>query len=713
MTGFQSPPQPGPTGAIDARATRRVLAGLFILCSAGLLAALTWPLVAGQVFVFDDLANFHLPLRYLYQQALSAGDTVLWTPAIFAGFDLHGEGQLGAFHPLHQLLYRLLPLDVAFNLESIISYLAAFAGMSWFLRRLDLGPAAALAGAMLFAFSGFALLHHHHLNLVAVVAHLPWLLAGADAVIVEPPGRGWRLGFAALAGGLGSAFLLGFPQAVWWDALALGGFAIGRARETRRWRGLPACAGAVTIGILLGGIQLLPSADAVAHSVRAAAPRDFAMTYSLHPANLLQLWSPRVFTAGAYSDRDRMLFHEFGVYSGAVFPVALCWMWSRRKALPAWRGRIAAATGLAAFGVWLALGRYGGLAGLLAHLPVVESLRVPARYIVLTQFAGAVLAALMVDDLLGIDEGRTDAETKPSAVIWLPLALSVATPLTLNSGLLDAQRHGFAGVAAAAPGVALLAAITLLVVLAARRVRWALPALALAAAIDLAMWGLPFIYAEPPRPIAALTDAAPPAPREIEASYAASPDEGPYRSNRLVLRGYRLTSGYAGLYPATRHPIDGHEALRLSGTRWRFTTAGMREPFVGAVHRVRLLDRDRLDATGDARLAIDRPGRLVAHVEAPGPRILAFTERFHAGWSATVDGRRLPLVRIEGDFLGCLLDAGVHRVTLRFMPRSFVHGSIVSAIGAIALGVLLVVGRFGPPAAAARQSDSRSRTPSR
>jgi uncharacterized membrane protein YfhO len=90
------------------------------------------------------------------------------------------------------------------------------------------------------------------------------------------------------------------------------------------------------------------------------------------------------------------------------------------------------------------------------------------------------------------------------------------------------------------------------------------------------------------------------------------------------------------------------------------------------------------------RLGVDRPGRLVAHVDAPGRRIVAFTERFHAGWSATTDGTPLQIVRVEGDFLGCLVDAGVQRVDLRFMPRSFVYGSIVSALGAALLAGALI-----------------------
>jgi uncharacterized membrane protein YfhO len=90
------------------------------------------------------------------------------------------------------------------------------------------------------------------------------------------------------------------------------------------------------------------------------------------------------------------------------------------------------------------------------------------------------------------------------------------------------------------------------------------------------------------------------------------------------------------------------------------------------------------------RLAIDRPGRLVVHVEAPGRRIVALTERFHDGWSATSGATPVPTVRVDGDFLGAVIEPGTHRLVLRFMPWSFVIGSIVSAIGVVLLGGVLI-----------------------
>ena len=109
---------------------RRVIAA----CSAALFLPLLLPLLIGRVFTRDDLAALHLPFRFLYQEALRRGESFWWTPAYHSGFYLHGEGEAGMSHPLHLLLYRLLPLGVAFNLEIVSTYAALLAGSGLLLR---------------------------------------------------------------------------------------------------------------------------------------------------------------------------------------------------------------------------------------------------------------------------------------------------------------------------------------------------------------------------------------------------------------------------------------------------------------------------------------------------------------------------------------------------------------------------------------------------
>jgi hypothetical protein len=210
--------------------------------------------------------------------------------------------------------------------------------------------------------------------------------------------------------------------------------------------------------------------------------------------------------------------------------------------------------------------------------------------------------------------------------------------------------------------------------------------------VDLAAWGLVYVYTEPPITIAQLMRGIPQAPSNPADSYAFAPLRGPFRTDLLVIRGYRLTSGYVGLFPATYYPRDSDTTARLSGTKWYFTPDTVRYVFEGGVERVRLLDEQGRPAAGTASIVRDRPGQLIVDVVAPGRTTLALTERFHEGWVATVRNVPLQTVRVQHDFLGCVVDGGSHRVTLHFTPRSFVYGSLLSAIGVALVAGTLVIG---------------------
>src|SRR5689334_12831108 len=88
-----------------------------IAASLILFAPIVSVLLTRRVFVIGDLVGFHLPTRYLFAQALRAGDSPWWTPSLFGGFFLLGDGQVGMLHPWHFLLYRWLPLESALALE--------------------------------------------------------------------------------------------------------------------------------------------------------------------------------------------------------------------------------------------------------------------------------------------------------------------------------------------------------------------------------------------------------------------------------------------------------------------------------------------------------------------------------------------------------------------------------------------------------------------
>ncbi|MFN2376845.1 MAG: hypothetical protein ABR538_09930 [Candidatus Binatia bacterium] len=735
------------------------------LLSATLLALLAWPMLSGLVYGGDDLTLFHLPLRWFYWKALHDGQGFDWVPQLFCGFFLTGEGQAGTWHPLHYALYRTLSFESAYNLEVWLSYPWMYAGMVLFLRRSGAGgPAwsAALFGAMLFTFSASCLLHFIHMNGMAVVAHLPWLLLAIDVAAKTPRARLRLAAFAGVALLTASELLSGHPQYVWivfvaelfWLAMATTSPAPAGSPARPAWKTLAGFAAAKAVGTLMGAVQLLPTLDHLLASQRYGAGLEVATYGSLPPLNIVQFLAPYLLAARV----DGGNTHELGLYAGAVPIVLLVWLFSRRAALGA-DGRLVKAVaffGAAAF--LLALGTRGGLYYLQALLPVVGSFRIPARYLLLVHFAIAILAAAALARLVaparqGERERGAAAQLEsehagwPGA--WKLAAFSAALALELRLVLVP-ERLGSPVGAAAGP---LLFALAVGLVLLTLRHRLAGAALlVLVAAADVGFYGMSYAAWPGALDLDAVLEALPEAPSGSLRMATLQPDAaGVFTGNLAMMRGWNLSDGYAGLMPANR--ID-HRSL-----------AGLR---VAAVERVRrrgdTLPAEGLTVADDNWYAVPDPlprHRLVARavvsedpardfallseaelvttviveesvpsmagpagevlsltltndtqeigVRASGPQLLVIADRHHEGWTAEVDGAAARVLRVNGDFLGVPVAVGDSVVQLRFAPASLRYGKAVSAAG-VGLGALLLAIGMWTSAGASAPSSSRRRS---
>ena len=156
------------------------------------------------------------------------------------------------------------------------------------------------------------------------------------------------------------------------------------------------------LGALFGAVQLLPTLDFARESTRMAYSQDEALSFSLSPLNLVQLWSPFAFRFRIHApESEALIVHEFIVYNGAFCTMALAWVAMRWRQQTR-RGLLVALLALAAISFVLAMGRYGGVYTWLAHLPGLRNLRAPARHLVLFQLALSGIAAVAFEDLLGM-----------------------------------------------------------------------------------------------------------------------------------------------------------------------------------------------------------------------------------------------------------------------------------------------------------------------
>jgi hypothetical protein len=708
---------------------------------AALCAVIAAPLVRGQVYVRDDLASYYLPWRAFYARSLDLGQSFLWSPYVHAGFYAHGEGQAGMLHPLHFLLYRFLPLATAFNLENTLSYVFLLAGTYVLLRRWRFRAGAAMFGALVFAFSGFNLLHFVHPPIVAVLAHTPWLLWTLDLMLRSREPRVMAGAGLAVALLTASQLLLGHPQAVWLSLVLEGLYLLFRARAFRSaWR-LGSVAQAKLLGLLAGSVQLLPTWDVVSASSRAA-PAEFRA--SLVPLDLVQFVAPYLAANRGFGGPFPQ---DFAIYTGAIASVLMMWLVLRRRDLGRSGRFIWPALGLAAFGFILALGERGYVYRLEAALPLLGQFRTPSRYTVLVHFGMALGSAIAFADLVRVATRRAFVPWRtlaPLAILPAASALLVAASFWLRSHprSLPEIAAQLGSSADALLGLALVTSATALVAMAARGAPWALPLIIIFVVVDQGYYGLSFLRKPMP-------------PIELEVfmkAHAMPPETSEHRvqsdNNGLTMSGLRLAAGYGAFRPIGQlDPLDAQRlrlasvrfvqtrvpwarsAAELSGPNWsgRVRPAAQtydllgqasswsevvdplprawlvsheqvsREPArdIGSVDlRITALvaESHGLDEgpPGTAALVQEAQAQLRLDVVVPSRQLLVVSERWHAGWEVRVDGRPQPVVQAYGDFLGCVVEPGQHQVEFRFRPASFRVGAWLSG-----LGLVLTCGSFG------------------
>jgi hypothetical protein len=710
------------------------------------LWTLAKPLRTHHIPTCGDLGAFHLPLREWYAQCLARGWSFDWAPGMYNGLFLTGEGEHGPYHPAHLLGYRFLTFDRAFALEAFVPFPLLLLGMFVFLRT-HVGHTAAMLGALVYTFSANNICHGYHVNYIAVMAHLPWLLWSIENLVkATTPARG-LLNAAGIGLLTGSQLLLGHPQAMSYSLLAevfYTCFLVKPLSQPLRI-GLPLLAGKL-LGVLLGAVQLLATWEFMGNSSRTSVDPNFgSLPFSL----LVQIISPALIQHPELG----WCYEEF--YFGMV-PIILflCWIGGCLRSqsispqneaaastnsppladggLP--RGRLAwFALVMGVLAVWLAAGRYGGLYSLQQMLPLVKHFRAPGRYINLLDLAAGILSAVVFARLLEwVQAGRT-LQWRRLWLPWLGVGAALVVALAFHAVYPDADQRELSRTFYAGPLLLFGAAAGL--TLAARGRPEGLFALLLLAVFDMNYFilrgdtlGIP-LWRYPPT-LAEWRDATSPPPR---------PRVGPVlslniRALVLMLHGERLVNGYrGGIEPRKYLDYLRPVSLRLAGAAWccvcerepeQHTLIQSRElrpaekewfevttplPRLRLVSRVQVSTEPAKDIQGiDVRttalvthdvhvepgkpgmvcLIREEPGKLQVQAEAPGRQLLVVADSYDPGWQVEVDGRRRRVERVNGDFLGCVIEKGTHKIHFIFRPASIYYGQRLSIVGFVILSMM-------------------------
>jgi hypothetical protein len=685
--------------------------------------------------------------------SFAARDGALWDPYQFGGHSFVAELQTAFFYPLSWLLFQLTGAGITGRgiTGFLIAHVLLAAAFQYaFVRTLGATRAGAVVAALVWAASGYML---HRLvaqaNIFTAAVWLPLIfllfhLALQRALWIAVP-AGAAVGVGILAGHIQPpAFaLLGIGAYGLWHV------AVGGPRR-RRAAGRAAAALAITAAVAgaVAAVQLVPSLEYRDRAVRFISQPEPARgseklpydvvghLFVLEPGQLDGFLSPQ-FAPDVQDGR---------LYAGVVtlFLVAIgLWRGPRRHTV-FWAL-------LALLALLYAMGYRAGVHRVAYELiPLIDTIREPARGLILTSFGLSVLAGFGASALT---ETATllRARRGPLPARAALAGIGAAAALALLVWALDGDP--VAGNGEAAWIAVALAVLTLAIVLA-RGIGWLGPAAAgalcvVALTLDLVQTGQPLFARtadydgrsnlEPHRYY-----------RETGSIRFLESQPGPFRvsnpfevvpQNSGDVHGIEMLQGHAASmtidlfdllatggappsrahdllnvrYAITNQPPQGWRRVYTEGETGVFENPGaLPRAFLTARWEVQpdppaamrratdpgfpyrdaaVLDSQPREAEpgrgapGEARLVRRDPTELVFESRARAPAILVASELWYPGWRAEVDGGERRIMRADGVLRAVEVPAGTHRVTMTYRPTHW-----GAAVAASAAGVLLLAG---------------------
>ena len=327
-----------------------------------------------------------------------AGHLPLWNPLVGCGAPLAANYQTAAFYPLNAL-YLLLPADVALSWTTALHLALAGWGMYRWGRVVGLAQFPALIGALALEGSGF--LVGRAALFPSITFTFPWLAIWLWRAEVLTQGKRLRdalwLGLA-----LGLGLLAGHAQTTFYGSVLLAAYLAFRLIQNRNSQSmihsLLLAGTALTIGVSIAAVQLLPTAELTLSSQRSSGVNyDLGMTYSFWPWRLITFATPDFFgNPGRGNYQGYAAYWEDAGYVG-LLPLLLAVeaVLDKKKRRSkdgdqVWFWVIVAIVALA-----LALGKNTPIFPFLfRHVPTFDMFQSPARWLAVTTFALAALAAL-------------------------------------------------------------------------------------------------------------------------------------------------------------------------------------------------------------------------------------------------------------------------------------------------------------------------------
>jgi hypothetical protein len=421
--------------AAAGRRPDRALASLVLLGGAIAYAAFFYRdlLFAHRVSVFRDQYTILLAVDHIVRVLSEFDWPPLWSPFQVLGKPLAADPLSAVYYPFNWAL-RLLPWPLGYNASLAVHHVWAAAGMYWLLRRCALSTLAAAFGALLFAFGGLFVSFDNMINALQSAAWAPWTLLAFVVWCAEPS----FVALATVAVGLTMTLLGGMPEVFFFENVFFVAIAVERhhAGVMRSWpRVATACVIANALAIGLGAVQLLPTAEYLLHSSRAAGLNaEAVMHLALRPFGVFAFVLPRHFVdpSGRFHETAALWEGDFTAAPWALtlyLGPALALLGGMGARLARFQRRWWLGIGLGslalALGPWLP-----GYRWMIEHIPLLRAVRYPEKFLLVVHGLFAAGAALGLDSALR--DPRRFAIVRRTALALAAVALAAAAGVSLQ-----------------------------------------------------------------------------------------------------------------------------------------------------------------------------------------------------------------------------------------------------------------------------------------
>ena len=380
-------------------------------------------------FLITDPVRQQYPWRFLGIELLKTGQLPLWNPYTHAGMPLMANLQSAVFYPLNFLLL-ILPFNWGWSFLVFLQPFLAEVLMFFYLRVIKLSNLAAFLGAMVFGLSGFSMAWLEWGTILHAALWLPLVLLAIEKLTQIRERKKSFLWGVVFCLGLTFSFLAGHLQTSFYLILMAGIYAVWRGisitkKDQKRF--LFTLLISFLAFLAITAFQWLPTLKLIGLSARGIDLDWQAPGWFIPWRHLLQFLTPDFFgnptTLNYWGEWN---YGEFIGYVGVIPLVLAGFGFFSQLGLKAKKRSLALFFGLTGL-VFLSLALPTPWAKLPYQLKVpFLATSQPTRLLFLVDFCLAVLAAVGLEKLIGLFQGKTG---------WRPLIITAGLFLLGYGGL--------------------------------------------------------------------------------------------------------------------------------------------------------------------------------------------------------------------------------------------------------------------------------------